>query len=256
MKLRHTILLGLLILFATSCKNDVTPPEIINQNLKIAIVPTFNGNNFSLNEIYINETDYRVAFTKLKFYLSNIKLLKADGSTVDLSEIELFSLEDNEMVKNYIVDTDEFTGNEYSWGVPANLEGSEEDPVNYAAGHPLSLDNGMFWAWNAGYRYTVVEGRFDTNPNGTADLMDPFSWHAGKDILYRTVTETIPFVLDGSGTPQISIQLDLNKLFYNGSEIIDLNDPQESNLAGGNAETFGVKYVGFFIDALSHEYSK
>jgi len=255
MKLSAYFIIGLTILFSSACNTEETPPEIINQNLKIAIVPNFGGSEFVLNDEYLNEMDYRVAFSKLRFYLSNIKLLKADGSSVDLSEIELFDYEEGEMVKNYIVDTDTYTGIEYSWGVPQNLEGTEQDPVNYESSHPLSIDNGMFWAWTIGYRYAMVEGRYDIDATSTDALVNAFSWHPGKDVLFRTITEDLPFVIDGKGSPQISINLDLSKLFYNGTDFIDVNNPQQSSLAGGNSDTFGQTYINFFLGALSHTFN-
>ncbi|MFT7545436.1 MAG: hypothetical protein ACI8YO_002223 [Gammaproteobacteria bacterium] len=259
LNMKFNILFTFLVLTLafTSCKKEVDDPITISSSevFKMAIDLNFGGDAFVLNDEYINATNYRVSFSNLKFYLGDISLIKSDGTKELLSEIELYSVLDNNMSKNFTVPVGTYTGLEYSWGVPESLGGTDNpefDPVVYGPDHPLNLNNSMYWTWNAGYRYSVVEGRYNIDANGTDPLINTFSYHAGTQTLYRTTVLDLPISLDGESSTTLNIDFDLSKLFFNDTETLDCDDPAENGLAGMNANTLGLKYIELFVGAVDH----
>jgi hypothetical protein len=94
------------ILFA-SCKKDPVENQNNNNNnnspttgvLKIELEHVFDTISFALNsKTFVTVNNDSITFTKFKYYISNIKLVKADGTT--FSENESYHLVDEEMLKN------------------------------------------------------------------------------------------------------------------------------------------------------------
>lgn len=243
-------LLALVFLSASCDDKEEDPTE---QTVKFNLNLEVDGDPIGLNEEFVNVSNYRVLFSDMKFYLSNIRLLKTDGTYHDLSDIEFFTATDNQLSQSYIVPVGLYEGVEYSWGVPAELDSPDDPDFDisiYPAGHPLNEDNGMYWSWAAGYRYMVIDGRYDTDANSTDPLIETFSYHPGRQILYRTVTVEQELNYDGEVTRNININLDMNKIFSNGTEVIDPAEPLENGLGGGNASTFGPEFMEVFMDAF------
>ncbi len=244
-------------IFFTSCKPDepIIPPTPTSESFQVSIKPNLEGTPYSLNDEFINVMNYRISFSDLKFYLGDIYLLKANGDSVELSRIEFFHMAEGSLVKTFSIPNGEYTGITYSWGVPIDFGGTDNpdfDPTVYGPNHPLNLDNGMYWSWNSGYRFAEVEGRFDIDPEGTDPLLNTFAYHPGTHALYRTITLDLPITLDGVGSTQFNINLDLKKMFYNDTMTLDPALATENDLAGGNVETLGVKFMELFMGAIDH----
>jgi hypothetical protein len=115
-------------------------------------------------------TNDTLTFTTFKYYVSNVKFKKADGTwwihpdsyfLVDLSQAH------GEILSIPNVPTGEYTDMEYTLGVDSlkNVSGAQTGA--------LSVSNNMFWSWNSGYIMLKAEG---TSPNSTSGS---FSFHLG-----------------------------------------------------------------------------
>ena len=152
---------------------------------------------------------------RAEFYISEIKLLRADSSVLSLDDV-------------YLLVNAQEPGNSYpagQWDV-GNVIGitlhlgvdsahNHLDPSTYPVGHPLGHQkNPMHWGWLAGYRFMAIEGRVDNNSDGNPE--SDLEFHNIGDPLYKTVQ------LSGSaqaknGTLQLNIDLDYARLFQNMS---------------------------------------
>lgn len=130
-----------------------------------------NSTPFQLNTEYIHPmSNDTLTYTTLKYYVSNFKLKKSDGTwwthpesyfLVDFSDASSTTL----TLSN--VPEGNYTEVSYIMGVDSlrNVSGAQTGA--------LSTTNGMFWSWNSGYIMVKVEG---TSPNSGSGN---FSFHLG-----------------------------------------------------------------------------
>ena len=98
--------------------------------------------------------------TMWQLYVSNVALVKADGSEVSVPGLNLIKLGKDGPFQNIVAFTGdapvgEYRGVRFDIGVPRDL--NHLDASTQAA--PLGVDSGMFWAWNPGYIFSRYEGR-------------------------------------------------------------------------------------------------
>lgn len=218
-------------MFLSGCENnDPEPPEEFEFSLKLN--PHWENSELLLNQNYLNISGYHVSFDALKFYLSNISLIKNNGDEIELSDIEFFDLENDILLKKFSIPNGNYKGIKFGWGVPVELNGTDDenfDPTIYGSDHPLNLDNNMYWTWAAGYRFLIFDGRYDTTPSTNSDIPDPFSIHTGTDEVYREIENlSVPFTFDNESNLRLMINVDLSKSFYSENDTIDLSLPEDN----------------------------
>jgi hypothetical protein len=126
---------------------------------------------FALNTNLVHPmTGDTMNFTKFKYYVSNLKLKKADGTwwihpesyfLVDLSNQATSTLDLG------AIPSGEYTELSYTLGVDSlrNVSGAQSGA--------LSTTNNMFWSWNTGYIMIKAEGLSPQSTSGT------FAFHLG-----------------------------------------------------------------------------
>ena len=177
--MKNNIIWGLTALFlsvATGCKKDKIEPADSTttgtDNVLLKIEHTWQDSlEFQLNADLVNPlTGDSLNFTTFKYYISNIRLKKADGSWWTQSN-SYFLLDLSEGTTPTVqltgVPYGEYTDIEYVLGVDStrNVSGAQDGA--------LSPSLGMFWSWNSGYIMLKAEG---TSPNSS---MGSFAFHLG-----------------------------------------------------------------------------
>ena len=223
------MLAGVLMLAITGCKKEEstlkTPPK---GDFKIEFEHVWAAN---LDPFYMNtkmfhpKTGDSLTFTTMKYYISNIKLINADGTTWDDEEsYYLLDVSDpTSLVINFAnVPVGTYTGMYLTMGVDSarNVSGAQEGALDPA--------NGMFWSWNSGYIMIKAEG---LSPQGTGGS---FTYHLGgfsgsdKAVLDKQVNFPTagPLTISPNGTPTIHMLANPARLFHtygsvaNGSVIM------------------------------------
>ena len=167
---------ALALVFTTlyACRPDEipTPEEPKTGSMKIQFEYVFGSQElpFQLEKQYVHpKTGDTMTFSTLKFYVSNIKLQKADGSWwVQPNSYYLVcnscpKEEDKYIMVNDIPNGD-YVAMEYTMGVDSLMN------VSGAHTGALSFTNGMFWDWNTGYIMMKAEGKSPNSPNGNFQL--------------------------------------------------------------------------------------
>lgn len=145
------------ILMLSSCKKN---NDENNGTTKSSFIMEFehqvNAAPLSLNTVsYKNAKGEDFKISTFKYYVSNIKLSKADGTTFIVPE-SYFLIDESKSTSKLITVTDIPTGDytriEYTIGV--------DYARNFAGAQTGALDpvNGMFWTWNSGYIFVKLEG--------------------------------------------------------------------------------------------------
>lgn len=211
---------------AYSCEKD----DEINSTDPGSFAMTFdlsNGNDgVALNNKFTTSTGFPVSIENIRFYLSNIRLVNSSGESVYLSDIEFFDLKNHIGMANFQIPSGKYDSIAFDLGVPPDLN-SPENPdflvSAYDNEHPLSESNGMFWGWEAGYRFFTIDGHCDTIPDAGDILPLSLSFHSGRDTLYRKVPAFYrPFTVKPNQTSVHGFTLDMSKFFHNNDEVIDL----------------------------------
>ncbi len=142
------------ILFITSCNDDTTPIGSGTVNLEFENV--FNGDAFTLGNKYTIANGDEIQPSKLLYYISNISLSNADGSSTYEVPNSYYLLNAADAASLAITLADipngDYTKVIFSVGVDStrNVSGAQEGALDPA--------NGMFWSWNMGYIFLKLEG--------------------------------------------------------------------------------------------------
>jgi len=152
------------IILLSSCKKDgdETTPDA-KSSFTLEFEHQVNGAALNLNTTtYKNAKGEDFKINVFKYYVSNVKLSKADGTTYLVPE-SYFLIDESKPASKLItvsdIPTGDYTKIEYTIGV--------DYARNFAGAQTGALDpiNGMFWTWNSGYIFVKLEG---TSPQSIA----------------------------------------------------------------------------------------
>jgi hypothetical protein len=214
-----------------SCKKEPNGNDNNNPKDSTVVIVEFkakmNGENLVIKTgEYLNISGYKIKFETLRFYLSNLKLVKDDNSEVLLKDVSFLDFVNNhnndaDKGEQIIITTDAGSFKSVKFGVVVDPSLNNSDPSVYPETHPLSIYTGEHWSWNTGYIFFKLEGRYDTlgvNPN----LAPIFLFHLGTNPLYleKVLSKNITVVKED--TTRIKIILNAEKLFFSANDTIDL----------------------------------
>ncbi|WP_343568395.1 MbnP family protein [Sphingobacterium sp.] len=178
-------------------------------------------------------------FSELKYVISNIRLIKADGSEIpynvnDLDKGAAVIDQAKAATLNYVlsnIPVGEYKQIKFGLGVKQEINTLDQlrFPVFYATAG--ANDTKMHWEWGTGYRFTKLEGFYGADHkelsihtgstiNGTNG--DESTYKQGVDA-YRDITLNLPsLVTVGKSVPQINIRADFDKLLSGKTNTITL----------------------------------
>jgi len=198
---------------------------------------------------YVNSTGETFNVELFKYYVSNVKLIKDDGTKYEVpNSYFLIDANDTNSLKVNLANVTggKYTGIEYLIGVDSarNVSGSQTgalDPVN-----------GMFWSWSTGYIFMKLEGQSSASSNNS------FVYHiggfSGVNRGQRTVsidfTPSVLIVDGGKREAEIHILTDVLEIFKNPNNISIANGsnimmvgPSSSNIANNYADMFSFDHI-------------
>ncbi|MFC6590953.1 MbnP family protein [Deinococcus lacus] len=148
---------------------------------------------------------------EVKFYVSNVALVRADGSEVPVRGLSLAKLPgsgQSSLMFRGQAPAGEYRGLRFDVGVPRDLNHRDAS----AARGPLSIEEGMYWAWNSGYIFFSLLGKSE----GQA-----IANHVGGDNHRVTVNladlqKPGTALTLGAGGLDMPVSLDLQKLYARG----------------------------------------
>lgn len=240
--------LALIISFTVSCKKD---PKIEDQigSFTIELEHMFDAETFALNKTFVTANSDSVSFTKLRYYISNIIIKKADGST--FTQPESYFLVDLSSTESLELSIPEVNGGEYS-SITFTLGVDSTRNVSGAQTGALSVSNDMFWSWNSGYIFLKAEGSCPQSATGD------FIFHLGgfKDSNATNAIQSMTLSFGGDAmvvkedaTPIIHMAVDVKKLF-DGHHQVKLNEMSDIHMPGNMA----VNMMHNFSTAFSVEH--
>lgn len=233
-KMRNYIAFGFIFfaLFLLSCDKEQVE-EIGESKLNMDVKFIFGEEAFNINQVYAYyPLDYDLKIENLKLYLAEMSLVDVDDVRHPLSEILFVNAAETTNTFTFTIPALQYKSIEYSIGVPSNLNGTDNpdfDAALYDPYHPLSLSNGMYWTWNTGYRFVLIDGRCNTNPDIDDEFETLVSIHTGKDYCYRS--KSVPFELNAvnGAADEFTLYVDVHGFFSTIDDTIDLAIDNQSH---------------------------
>jgi hypothetical protein len=247
-----------LITVFVACNDDETTPSSNNGTT------TYNAGSVGLNfeniagsvfldptgaTNYVNASGETFSVTNFRYYISNVKMIKEDGSKYEVpnSYFLIDANDTNSLIAELTnIPGGKYTGVEYLIGVDSarNKSGAQTgalDPVN-----------GMFWSWNQGYIFMKLEGQSSASSNNS------FVYHiggfSGAFSAVRTVsidfTPSVLIVDGGKREAEIHILTDVLEIFKNPNNISIATQSTimsvgavSSNIATNYADMFSFDHI-------------
>jgi hypothetical protein len=240
--LKKYLLVSVAALAFVSCSSDDDNPAANNVTLEFN--NTFKNTTIVLGDAASASATSNTSasgqvhhFSELKYVISNIRLIKDNGDEVPYNVNDLdkgATVIDQAKVASlsYVLsNVPSATYKQIKFGLGIKAEQNTLDQVRFpnfyaAAG---ANDTAMMWEWGSGYRFTKVEGFYDTDnkamsihtgstvagtaPNYTQGI------NAYRDITLNLTTNAVV----GSGAPKIKIKADFDKLLSGKVNTITLS---------------------------------
>ena len=171
--------------------------------------------------------------SKLKYYISHVKLLNEENQEVYLEPDSYHLIEAGGKTSFVLkgVPAKSISGLKFSIGV--------DSVMNHTIDHTGDLDpsNEMVWTWDTGYKFFLLEGTY-TGDTGKGGIV----FHVGSDALYKTISLRLPKPFDLRQHPAalLTIEADLNE-FFRAPNLLDL-DEMSSAMMGPGAEKVAENY--------------
>lgn len=242
------------ILFASCKKSETSTPAVTTVDTGTVHLEFFNvagGSNLNLNnQWYKNEHGDSFKVTKFNYYISNIKLT---GPTSTYTEQEGYHLIEQTSPSTDLsfelagVPAGKYTTISFMIGVDslhnvAGAQGGDLDPVK-----------GNFWSWSTGYIMLKFEGISPKVVAADHKLMYHCGGFSGANSVLKTVTLTLPEVIEVTkkNEQHIHLQADVQALFkspnvidFSATTIIHMPGEAARKLADNYADMFTVTHAG------------
>ncbi|WIG99466.1 DUF3450 domain-containing protein [Myxococcus sp. SDU36] len=182
----------------------------------------FGTSPFALGQTYTTVGGDTVTFSQVRYWLSNVTLLKQDGTTTALADsyhlMEVINAQElegtsnpvtlpasrRERVQTRAVPAGSYTGIRFSIGV----DPSYNDDLSRHAGELHVLQNmaSVSWMWFTSYIFTKTHGTYVT----AEDTQSDFTWDTGTNANYRTVEFSFPAAVTVNSQKQLAVNLHAN----------------------------------------------
>ena len=227
------IILGLFLINTLSCKKDsVLKEDVVDPSIEIptdeqkygSVKVTFSnkvGNEDLLlnNGHYMNANSDSFTVSKFKYYITNVVLKKSDGTSYVARES--YHLIDSNKGNKYTIVLDSVPVGNYN---AINFILGVDSLRNTSGAQTGALDPsyGMFWSWNQGYIFLMMEGN---SPNSAA-FNNTLIFHLGGFTQpYNCIRKINPtfgtsdLISSDGKTSTVEIKTDLLKMFESPSLI-------------------------------------
>lgn len=214
-------------LVLSGCKKDETYTyPAAEGTLKVNFYPKVRGQNFVLNHTYYDLLSYQYNMSTFKFYVSNLTLIKDDGSTLVVDTVSLLDYEGlnpgDPATISIKVPAGSYKGAKFWIGIDS-VRNNQGPIASAAQTDPLSVYQGTYWTWNTGFRFIMLEGESDSVANDTTNTggFGSFTYHVGTNSMYTPVVlpeQTL--LVDSAQTTAYNLNVDVNKLYYSATDTI------------------------------------
>jgi hypothetical protein len=264
MKLIHKLSIPFAIaaLSFSACKKEKSEPVYNDQDLaplSIEFDNIMGTGDLHLNTTYTNAAGENYSITRLQYFISNIKLGKADGTiyTVPQDSSYFMIKEGDEDLEEALVNVPEgdYTSLTFTVGIDSLRNTMDLSKRTGVLDPSSSQNDGMYWDANSGYVFFKMEG---TSPAAPADgsaqhtVMYHIGGYGGMSTPTFNNIKTITLDLSARGTvqvrkdhvPNIHLMVDIDKVLSGNTTVSIAANPMvmftnySVNIANNYAQMF------------------
>ena len=246
-QLKNICAIVVMIIALGACSSDDSGKTIVDE--KTGDVGLFfdngvNGDALILGNSYTNSNGEKLTIDRFNYIVSNIVLIKADGSEFVYPKQESYFVIAQEGTL-FNVDLENVPVGDYKkikFGIGVDQQQYLQGETAQQSFWDLAAANNLTWTWSTGYRFITFEGTFATAQNPEKSYN--FQVHQGSNSAtdnYREVTLNLPntALVRSNMTPSIHLKTDLNVLLDGATKIKLSNNLNEAGTAasimgGGN----------------------
>ena len=255
--LKKYILSAAVLLAFMSCSSD--DDNRVANNVTLEFSNTFNNTPIVLGaatsaEATVNTSEAGQVhhFSELKYVVSNIRLIKADGTEIpyNVNNLDTGATVVNQAkpeTLSYVlrdIPVGDYTEIKFGLGVRSDLNTLDQVSFPTFYDNAGSNDTEMHWEWGTGYRFTKIEGFYDTDNkelsfhSGSTLEGDEENYTQGVDA-YRDITLSLPATATGGNSaPTITIKADFDYFLSGNSHTVTLVSTEDiTNNATPSAHT-------------------
>lgn len=230
-----------------ACKKQVDPidetPTRTTGSLRLDFDNVVGLENLVLNDsIYLNQNGDAFTVSLFKYYISNIKLFKANGDHYDVPNSYYLidaSIPNSSIISVNDIPNGTYTSIEFMIGVDSTRN------VSGVQSGALDPGNNMFWSWNTGYVMLKLEG---TSPQSSASqnsILYHIGGFTGTNNVLKTITPNLQgntIVINSTTTPEIHLITDVLEMFKTPT-LMDFSVTNGIHMPGTAAKTVADNYV-------------
>lgn len=238
---RRAAAAALVLVAASGC--DSAAPVATDADLRLDVEARAGGAPFVAGQTFALPDGRAASLTNARLYLSGITLLHADGRETVLAAdpitVQARAEDGTEaphtIAQRYVlaaldagrapaalgrVPAGSYRGLRFTIGMRGLDNRINIDDV--PDGHPLARQTpSMFWTWNSGYVFALLDGTLDVDGDGTPDPAsgapgspESGQWrlHVGLTANAETVTVLTPFTIAGGVAQDLRLRVDLARL--------------------------------------------
>jgi hypothetical protein len=224
--LKKTLPFFVIVASLFSCKDDKgedTPgTEAAAPTVKIELNTKYLNSDFVPGTIYTTANNYPVRIDIFKAYICMVQLKDVNGNLRTIKDFSLIDFLSGDPTFSASVPAGVYDSLFLSVGIPPEYN-TNVDPATYPSSSPLSVigAGNMFWNWNSGYLFAMIDGKTDIDNSG--DMTDPFAFHVGDDLLYNRVGLNLTDIdMKAGETHTIPMNIHVDEIFVNSEDTIDL----------------------------------
>jgi hypothetical protein len=237
------LVLSITVSIFAGCDKDDPEPEAGNVTFKF-------DNMVGTEDLAIGSGNYTNAngdafnVTLFNYYISNVKLKRADGTFfTEPNSYHLVKETDaaSTTFKLSEVPEGEYTEVQFMLGVDSarNVSGAQTGA--------LDLSNGMFWTWNSGYIMAKVEGSSPQSTQTTNDLVFHVGGFSGTNNVIKTISLPLSTRAKVSADidPVITLKADV-LAWFSSPNVIDFSVMNLVHMPGADAKKMADNYANMF----------
>ena len=211
----------LLILAALfqSCDKENDKPILLKSQISISLTHEIAGETLVFDTIqYINAAGNPYSVSTLKYFISDLKLHRKDGTIAQLRAVQYVDARD-ENTTSFLADQEILAGEYERITFTFGLDSLQNQPGNF----PNPPENLMEWppTLGSGYHYMKLEGKLDS-----AGMVKNYQAHSGPSrgnhYYFNVELAGSGFTLK-EGEQTVELIMDINK-WWTEPNLLDLND--------------------------------
>ncbi len=229
-----------------ACKKQIDPidetPTPTTGSLRLDFDNVVGIESLVLNDsIYLNQNGDTFTVSLFKYYISNVKLYKANGDHYDVPNS--YYLIDASIPASSIVTINDIPNETYA-SIEFMIGVDSTRNVSGVQSGALDPGNNMFWSWSSGYIMVKLEG---TSPQSSASqnsILFHIGGFTGPNKVLKTITPNLQgnsIVITSTTTPEIHLMTDVLEMFKTPTSM-DFSVTNGIHMPGASAKTVADNY--------------